>query len=206
MTSEGGSTAGVPCPSVACRSKYTRGTYSHDSVHQAALLFGTLQPLHGPPVHGGGNRWVVNIQQSEACHVDPAVAVRLQIQGKQILQGAGGERFKLSITPSALWGVRAPRQQLTGNLGGSPGSYFRLVSPIKQLQRCNFSHQSCEEEMVVLGHHSHGRQLENKTEEIKRLAPADQLIIASFVVANKTKIFACYLSHKSSIKFNQLLF
>ncbi|TNN59060.1 hypothetical protein EYF80_030694 [Liparis tanakae] len=40
----------------------------------AALLFGALLPLHGPLVHGGGDPRVIDVQQPEARHVDPAVA------------------------------------------------------------------------------------------------------------------------------------
>lgn len=61
--------------------------YSHDSVHQATLLFWTLQSFHSPLIHSGCYQGVVKVQQSEAGHVDPAVAVRLQVQRKQILQG-----------------------------------------------------------------------------------------------------------------------
>lgn len=63
------------------------GPYSHDSVHQATLLFGTLQPFHGPLVHGAGYPRVIYVQQSETCHVDPAVTIRLQVQRKQVLPG-----------------------------------------------------------------------------------------------------------------------
>lgn len=66
--------------------------YSHDSVHQATLLFGALQPLHGPLVHSASYPRVIYVQQSEARHVDPAVTVRLQVQRKQILPGGGDRR------------------------------------------------------------------------------------------------------------------
>lgn len=145
-----------------CYTKIWCRTHSHDSIHQAALLFGTLQPLHGPPVHRGGDPRVVNVQQSEACHVDPAVAVRLQIQGKQILRGKkAAQRFKLSITPSAFCRVDAPRQ-LSQGIYKARSVLLRPVSPIKQLKVRNFSHQSGEEEVVVLGHHSHRRKLKNE--------------------------------------------
>lgn len=59
--------------------------YSHDSIHQSTFLFGALQSFHGPLVHGRSHPGVVYIQQPESCHVHPTVAVRLQVQCKQIL-------------------------------------------------------------------------------------------------------------------------
>lgn len=65
------------------RSNYTHG---HHPLHHSGLNFGgSLQPLHGPPLQHRCYFSIVGVEQAEARHVDPAVAIWLQVKGKQVL-------------------------------------------------------------------------------------------------------------------------
>lgn len=120
--------------------------YSHDSIQQATLLFGTLHSVHGPFVDGGGHPGVIKVQQPESRHVDPTVTVWLQIQSEQILpdkkKGNGNVR-KVELTTQGLSIV----SKITTFFSNSPKlwrksdnilSSFPLMKAVKKLKIISF--------------------------------------------------------------------
>lgn len=60
--------------------------YRHESIQQARVGFGRrLQPLHRPLLDDGGHLRVFRVEDAEARHVDAAEAVRLHVEGKEVL-------------------------------------------------------------------------------------------------------------------------
>lgn len=77
--------------------------HRHHAVQQPGLRLGRgLQALHGPLVHHSGYPGVVYVEEPEACHVDATVTVRLQIQGKKVLQGTDETDTKMSEVDTQL--------------------------------------------------------------------------------------------------------
>lgn len=129
--------------------------YSHDPIHQATLLFGPLQSFHGPLVHRGGHPGIINVQQPEARHVDPAVAVRLQVQGEQILTRKGSREIGAVAAVDSQDQFKAKMSLV-------------FTSHTTTLTVHFFPHQSREKEMVVLGHHSHWWKLQKEMKKKKK--------------------------------------
>lgn len=61
-------------------------THCHHPLHHPRLSFGrSLEPLHGPLLHHRCHLRAVGVEQPEPGHVDPTVAIRLQVKSEKVL-------------------------------------------------------------------------------------------------------------------------
>lgn len=60
-------------------------TYRHDALQQAWVRFRWYLPFHRPFLYNGCDLRIIHIEDAEAGHVDTTEAIRLQVNGHQVL-------------------------------------------------------------------------------------------------------------------------